>query len=88
MRPSCRSRSSGTRRTGESVNHLPGLRRPLVVEFGDPIVVERTPGTSGKAALLEANEAIRLALADLVESAVARTGQSLPTDDPSRERPT
>jgi 1-acyl-sn-glycerol-3-phosphate acyltransferase len=76
----------GTRRTGESVNHVPGLRRRLVVEFGRPVVIERAPGTSGKVALLEANEAIRLALADLVASAVARTGYGLPTDDPNRER--
>lgn len=76
----------GTRRTGESVNHLPGLRRRLAIEFGEPLVLERTPGTSGKVALVEANEAIRLALAALVDSAVARTGLVLPTDDPNRER--
>lgn len=76
----------GTRRTGESVNHIPGLRRPLSVQFGRPVVIERTPGTSGRVALLEANETIRVALSTLVESAAARTGLSLPTDDPNRER--
>jgi 1-acyl-sn-glycerol-3-phosphate acyltransferase len=76
----------GTRRTGESVNHVPGLRRRLAIEFGEPLVIERAPGTSGKVALVEANEAIRVALAELVDSAVARTGLSLPTDDPNRER--
>jgi len=76
----------GTRRTGEGVNHVPGLRRRLVVRFGEPIVVERTPGTSGKQALEDANERIRTALADLVADTVARTGIVLPTDDPNRER--
>jgi len=76
----------GTRRTGESVNHVPGLRRRLAIEFGQPLVIERAPGTSGKVALVEANEAIRVALAELVDSAVARTGLVLPTDDPNRER--
>jgi 1-acyl-sn-glycerol-3-phosphate acyltransferase len=76
----------GTRRTGESVNHVPGLRRRLAVEFGEPLVLERAAGTSGRAALVEANEAIRVALADLVDRAAARTGLSLPTDDPNRGR--
>ncbi|MGY4642537.1 lysophospholipid acyltransferase family protein [Cellulomonas sp. URHB0016] len=76
----------GTRRTGESVNHVPGLRRRLAVELGEPLVLERAPGTSGRAALVEANEAIRVALADLVDRAAARTGLALPTDDPNRQR--
>ncbi|RHA42313.1 lysophospholipid acyltransferase family protein [Cellulomonas rhizosphaerae] len=76
----------GTRRTGESVNRLPGLRRRLVVEFGAPIVVERTATVTGREALVTANDAIRTALADLVTHASARTGLSLPTDDPLRER--
>ncbi|AEE46013.1 lysophospholipid acyltransferase family protein [Cellulomonas fimi] len=76
----------GTRRTGESVGHVPGLRRPLVAEFGPPVVVERAPGTSGRAALVDANEAVRAALSDVVARAVARTGLVLPTDDPNRER--
>ncbi|MET0788460.1 MAG: lysophospholipid acyltransferase family protein [Cellulomonas sp.] len=76
----------GTRRTGESVGHVPGLRRRLAIEFGEPLVVERSPGISGRVALAEANEALRVALADLVDRASARTGLVLPTDDPNRER--
>lgn len=76
----------GTRRTGESVGHVPGLRRRLAIEFGEPLVLERAVGTSGRVALEQANEAIRVALAELVDSAVARTGLDLPTDDPNRER--
>jgi 1-acyl-sn-glycerol-3-phosphate acyltransferase len=76
----------GTRRTGESVNHVPWLRRRMVIEFGAPIVVERSAGETGREALLTANDAIRTALADLVTSASTRSGLSLPTDDPLRER--
>ena len=74
----------GTRRTGESVGHIPGLRRRLVVEFGAPIALGREPGMSGRAAVVSANEAIRVALSALVASASARTGVVLPTDDPGQ----
>lgn len=75
----------GTRRTGESVGHVPGFRRRLVVEFGEPVVVERAPGVSGRAALVAANEAVRVALSDLVTRASARSGLVLPADDPNGE---
>ena len=76
----------GTRRTGESVNRLPGLRRRLVVEFGAPIVVERSATVTGREALVTANDAIRTALADLVTHASTRTGSRCPPTTPSRER--
>ena len=76
----------GTRRTGEGVNRIPGMRRRLVVRFGEPFAVERVPGVSGKRALEDANERIRAALSELVVDTVARTGVALPTDDPNRER--
>ena len=76
----------GTRRTGESVGHVPGLRRRLAIEFGEPLVLERRAGMSGRAALEGANESIRVALAELVDRASARTGLVLPTDDPNRDR--
>ncbi|MGV8966619.1 MAG: lysophospholipid acyltransferase family protein [Cellulomonas sp.] len=74
----------GTRRTGDGVGHVPGLGRCMAVEFGQPLLLGRAPGTSGRAALEAANEAIRVALAALVASAAARTGIALPTDDPLR----
>ncbi|MBD8077743.1 1-acyl-sn-glycerol-3-phosphate acyltransferase [Cellulosimicrobium arenosum] len=77
----------GTRRTGEGVNHVPGLRRRLVVRFGPPLDVQRAPGASGKQALEDANERIRHALAVLVADTVADSGVALPLDDPNRERP-
>ncbi len=70
----------GTRRTGESVGHIPGLRRRLVVEFGEPVVIERPAGTSGRAAMAAATETVRVALSGLVEDASARHGIALPED--------
>ncbi|MBE9927182.1 1-acyl-sn-glycerol-3-phosphate acyltransferase, partial [Cellulosimicrobium cellulans] len=78
----------GTRRAGEGVNRIPGLRRRLVVRFGEPLTVERAPGVSGKQALEDANERIRTALAELVADTVALTGVALPLDDPRGDRPT
>jgi 1-acyl-sn-glycerol-3-phosphate acyltransferase len=75
----------GTRRTGEGVGHVPGLRRRLVVEFGRPLHLERPAGMSGRAAITHANEAVRTALSALVADACTRTGLALPTDDPNRE---
>lgn len=72
----------GTRRTGDSVGHVPGVRRRLAVEFGRPLVLQRAPGTSGRAVLEDANEAIRVALSTLVASATARTGLLMPADEP------
>lgn len=72
----------GTRRSGESVNHLPGVRRRLVVEFGEPMVFERPAGVSGRVAVAEASEALRSLLAAHVREASARTGIDLPFDLP------
>lgn len=69
----------GTRRTGESVGHVPGFRRRLHVEFGEPVHVERTEGMSRRDATAAAIEAIRVALSELVAQAQARTGVRLPT---------
>ncbi len=75
----------GTRRTGEKVSAIPGLRRRLVVQFGPPVVISRAPGTSGKAALEQGNEQVRQALVAVVADAVGRSGITLPVDDPNRE---
>lgn len=74
----------GTRRTGESVRHVPGLRRRLHVEFGEPVRVERPPGVSGRAAIEHGNEVLREVLADHVRTVADRTGLALPTDGPER----
>ncbi|MBU5424183.1 1-acyl-sn-glycerol-3-phosphate acyltransferase [Cellulomonas hominis] len=70
----------GTRRTGESVGHIPGFRRRLHVEFGKPVHVGRTEGMSRREATSAAIEAIREALSALVADAQARTRFTLPTD--------
>lgn len=72
----------GTRRTGESVSHVPGLRRRLVVEFGEPVVLTRAPGVSGREAVARGNETLRAALADHVRAVSARSGLALPVDGP------
>jgi 1-acyl-sn-glycerol-3-phosphate acyltransferase len=70
----------GTRRTGESVGHIPGLRRRLHVELGAPVHVERRPGMSRRDVIAAAIEEIRDALAALVADASARARFTLPTD--------
>lgn len=70
----------GTRRTGESVHHVPGLRRRLVVEFGEPVEV-RVPGLTGRAAVTRAADTIRDSLADHVAAAAERHGLALPGDE-------
>lgn len=70
----------GTRRTGESVGHIPGFRRRLHIEFGEPVQVERRAGMSRREATAVASEAIREALSALVADVSTRTGVILPTD--------
>jgi len=71
----------GTRRTGESPHGLPGLRRRLVVEFGEPVDVTSSGG-SRREAIDRAAESIRAAMGGVLASAQGRTGIALPTDDP------
>lgn len=75
----------GTRRTGEAVGAVPGWRRRLAVEFGEPVAVTRREGATGRQALAEAHETLRAALAAVVADAVRSTGIPLPEDDPQRD---
>ncbi|ROS74448.1 1-acyl-sn-glycerol-3-phosphate acyltransferase [Cellulomonas sp. PhB143] len=68
----------GTRRSAEGTGHVPGLRRRLVVRIGTPLSLERRPGSTGREALAEANEAVRAALAGLVARASYESGIPLP----------
>ncbi|HEY0217477.1 MAG TPA: lysophospholipid acyltransferase family protein [Cellulomonas sp.] len=70
----------GTRRTGESVSRVPGVRRHLVVEFGEPLVIERPEGASRRDLTALAAEQIRAAMSALVAEAAHRTGLTLPHD--------
>ncbi|MCL3862043.1 lysophospholipid acyltransferase family protein [Actinotalea sp. K2] len=76
----------GTRRTGESVDSSPGLRRRLVVEFGEPLTLTRPAGVSGRDAVAQGHETLRTTLAEHVDTVVRRTGVALPTDDPNAEQ--
>jgi 1-acyl-sn-glycerol-3-phosphate acyltransferase len=68
----------GTRRTGESVGHVPGFRRRAVVEFGEPVRVDRPEGVSRRETTAQAAEQIREAMSALVTDASARHGIPLP----------
>ncbi|WP_147796649.1 1-acyl-sn-glycerol-3-phosphate acyltransferase [Cellulomonas sp. Y8] len=70
----------GTRRTGESVGHIPLPRRRLHVELGAPLDLTPGPGQSRRDAIGAGTEAVRVALSALVRDAAARTGAALPTD--------
>ena len=74
----------GTRRTGESVGHVPGLRRRLVVAFGEPITLARAPGVTGRESVSRGAEVLLGALADHVAAVSRRTGVALPADDADR----
>lgn len=72
----------GTRRTGEKVSVIPGLGRRLYIEMGEPLTIEREPGTTGREAQQAAAERIREAMSSLVTAAVERSGLPLPADGP------
>lgn len=70
----------GTRLTGESLGHIPGLRRRLYVEFGDPIRPSQDGPTRER--IGATSERLRDAMVALVDGAQARSGLALPADDP------
>jgi 1-acyl-sn-glycerol-3-phosphate acyltransferase len=72
----------GTRRTGESVHRIPGFRRRLLVEFGEPVTLSGLDGVPQREAVGQAQEILRAALAEHVVAVAARTGFDLPTDGP------
>lgn len=72
----------GTRRTGERVGRVPGLRRRLLVEYGEPATLDQFEGLSGREAVGRAAEVLRDALATHVRAVSERTGIPLPEDGP------
>ena len=73
----------GTRRTGESLGHVPRLRRRFVVEIGAPILpVTVGEGISGRAAVVATAEAVAEGLAVHVRDAAIRHELPLPLDGP------
>ena len=77
----------GTRRTGEHVEKIPGFRRRLYVEYGEPIRLDDLEHLPRREAVGRANEIIREALAAHVTAAAERTGIPLPTDRPDDVAP-
>jgi len=70
----------GTRLTGESLGHVPGVRRRLDVEFGAPFpVADEGPA---RARITATSELLRVTMAELVATAQERSGIALPADDP------
>jgi 1-acyl-sn-glycerol-3-phosphate acyltransferase len=74
----------GTRRTGETVGHVPGVRRRLVVELGAPIAMDLAEGLPRREAVVRTSSAVGEALAAHVRDAAARHGLPLPDDDQRR----
>jgi 1-acyl-sn-glycerol-3-phosphate acyltransferase len=72
----------GTRRTGALAASWPSLRSRLVVDFGEPVVLDLPDGLPGRARLDLATEQIRVALVRHVHAAAVRHGIPLPTDVP------
>lgn len=77
----------GTRRTGEGSGQLPGFRRHLFVLIGEPVTMEREPGTTGKQAQEQYARLVANALRTTVEAAVELSGIELPQDDPGAGAP-
>jgi 1-acyl-sn-glycerol-3-phosphate acyltransferase len=73
----------GSRRTGESLGHVPGLRRRLYVEFGEPL--EPAPAGPARERIAATSEGLREAMTALIGAAEQRSGITLPADDPRRD---
>ena len=65
----------GTRGPGQARNFIPGPRSKLHVEFGEPIAIERG---SGRRVVADAMALVQAGMVDLLGSAQARTGLTLP----------
>lgn len=76
----------GTRRTGESVGHVPRPRRKLAMIIGHPVEMPATEDRSRREAVALATVAIQNGLADLVSRAVTATRIALPEDEPLSQR--
>ncbi len=70
----------GTRRSGQEAGSLPRLRRRIRVVYGESFTVERPAGVTGRQAVSDAAEQVRIRLADHVSAAARDTGIALPAD--------
>lgn len=72
----------GSRRTGEPLGHVPGVRRRLVVDLGEPVRPDLPDDTPRRMAVSATAEAVAAAMARHVQAAAERHGMPLPQDDP------
>ena len=71
----------GTRHTGEPTGHVPGFRRRLVVEFGEPIAP--VSAASARESVRLTADAVAAALVAHVSESAVRHGVELPVDGPT-----
>lgn len=76
----------GTRIGGEHLDAVPRPGRRLHVSFGEPILVSRKPGETGRVSMDRAGNEIRAALARHVRDATQVSGQPLPGADSPQKR--
>lgn len=74
----------GTRNTGESVNVWPRARRRILVEFGEPVVLQAPPEMKGRARQTWAGHEVAAMLRHHLADVLATTDLELPTDKPVR----
>lgn len=72
----------GTRHTGDLAASWPRLRSRLVLDLGEPFVLEPIAGVPGRVRLERATEEVRTRHAAHVAASAARHGIPLPTDIP------
>lgn len=75
----------GTRRTGESVSVWPRPRRRILVEFGEPVVLDAPPGLRGRERQAWAEREVGEILRKQVTDTLTHTDLELPTDIPERK---
>lgn len=75
----------GTRHTGEPVGVWPAPRRRILIEFGEPVHLTPPAQLKGRARQEWAAVAVTEALRKQVESTLAHTPLTLPSDDGARD---
>lgn len=73
----------GTRPTGKSVGYIPPLRAKLIVDIGEPFMVDVPDGMPGRQARQLATEQIQHRLANHIQRSCDSHGIALPDDGPT-----
>lgn len=77
----------GTREPGGSTNSIPPKGTRVVMQYGEPVRLDRQPWPRRQADVRRSAEQVRLVLKDLLDAAERRTGMTTPgpLPDPNRE---